>query len=193
MHGTLDSLLSVKNEIFRFVIIAMKQTRFQKPDFVIFGLTKNCMCLRAASPCLAVIGGDSSSESRGFKSNTMYRMDIFTLIWCKIWCNICLKRPKDAGNGPFNKYMCLVSKGSSRRTKLLEPSAWQEQYRCRLRNASASNFREQLSSQHQLFGLVVCLPQDEFLLLYIHLLGEKLWYFKGCWMQETFVLKIEFD
>ena len=84
MHGTLDSLLSVKNEIFRFVIKTMKQTRFQKPDFVIFGLTKNCMCLRAASPCLAVIGGDSSSESRGFKSNTMYRMDIFTLIWCKI-------------------------------------------------------------------------------------------------------------
>ena len=70
----------------------------------------NCVCLtieiRGGSPGLVVMGRDSQSEGRGFKS-WHHKLDghFYTYIFCKNCNDVCLKRPKinekEAGVGPF--------------------------------------------------------------------------------------------
>ena len=60
------------------------------------------------SPSLVVMGRDSRSEGRGFKSqHRILDGHFFTYICCKN-CNVCLKRPKinekEAGIGPLLNY-----------------------------------------------------------------------------------------
>ena len=60
------------------------------------------------NPGLVVIGDDSCSKGRGFKSRRcILDGHFFTLICCKNCSNVCLKIPKinekEAGYGPFLK------------------------------------------------------------------------------------------
>ena len=57
------------------------------------------------SPGLVVMGGDSHSEGRGFKSQYRILDGHFSHILVVKICDVCLKRPKinitEAGVGPF--------------------------------------------------------------------------------------------
>ena len=56
---------------------------------------------------LVVMGGDSCSEGSRFKSQCRIGWTFFTLISCKNYIVVCLKKTKinekEAGDGPFKK------------------------------------------------------------------------------------------
>ena len=62
------------------------------------------------SPGLAVMGGDSCSEGRGFESqHRILDEHFFTLICCKNWMDVCLKKIENKRKGGNKTHAAVVN------------------------------------------------------------------------------------